>query len=86
MSARSMTVGVTASQKADDTCLADFRCHLVASVAQALRREGGRSRFLHRQLGMGMNILVERLEDAGTRLARPFRIGSAPRVWLAFMA
>ena len=63
MSARSMTVGPFAvAKQADDAGLPDARRHLIAIVPQMLRREPGRAGFLHRQFGMGMHVLVERLE------------------------
>ena len=53
---------VAVAQQADDAGLADARRHLVAGGRSRPQRDAGRSRLLHRQLGMRVHVLVERLE------------------------
>ena len=47
------------TQYPHDARLADTGRHFVARVAQSLRRDARCARFLHRQLGVGVNVLVQ---------------------------
>ena len=61
MSARSITVGPSPlASRPDDSRLADALGHLIAGAAQTLGGQAGRAPLLHRELGMRMDVAVER--------------------------
>ena len=53
---------VAVAEQADDAGPAHARRHLVAGGPKPVRGQAGRPRLLHRQLGMRVNVLVERFE------------------------
>ena len=50
------------AEQADDAGLPDPRRHLVAGAAELVRRQAGRPRLLHRQLGVRVYVGVKRLQ------------------------
>jgi hypothetical protein len=50
------------AQQSDDAGLTDPGRHLIAVVGEMFRGEAGCSDFLHRKFGVGVNVLIGRLQ------------------------
>src|SRR5689334_21662422 len=50
---------IAVAEKPDHTCSAYTRRYLEAGFPESVGRDSSRSSFLHRQLGMGVDVLIE---------------------------